>query len=240
MAVSSLSFCHSRLCENDNYLRQLKLRTAVQIDGIFVYLWMKNMPKTLCNVVVALFTLCFWISFAAASSSSQIYHRDFWYPTYHIERLNYCLIDGKTCGRKVATQYCHLMGYQEARRVKIAYNVGLTHYLATNSACKGWRCNGFKVIECINKIVHKPAAPYYYRSRKFVLPRFDHYRVAWCLEKNKKCGKPAAFSFCRRLGYMKASGFKKENAVVATRAIGSRELCFGADCSGFSEITCYR
>ena len=192
------------------------------------------------NCLTAIFSLCFWSLFATAGSVTHEYERDFWRPTYHVERLNYCLIDGKTCGINVANQYCHLMGYQDALREEIEYNVGFTHYLATNAACKGWQCNGFKLIQCMNKITHKPVAPYYNRFKKFALPRFANYRVAWCLEKNTQCGKPAAYSFCRRLGYMKVSSFKKENAVVATKTIGNQELCLGATCTGFSEIICYR
>lgn len=186
-------------------------------------------------------TLCFWgaLSMAGASQGS-IYHRDFWSPTYHIQRLNYCLIDGKICGMKVADRYCHLMGYERADREVIEYNVGFSHYLATNASCKNERCNGFKVIRCENKIIHQPAAPYYYRQQKFVVPRFNHERMDWCLERGQHCGKPVATSFCRRRGYMEARTFKKEAKLPRTKTLGSQELCMDNACDGFREVTCYR
>lgn len=177
---------------------------------------------------------------AKPNAREEIAHRDFWHPTYHIQRLNYCLLDGTTCGFKVANEYCRLMGYCGTDQAEIDYNVGLTHYLHSNATCKGWRCHGFKVIRCVNKIIHKPAAPYYYRSKRFDVPRFNHYRVDWCLEKNKGCGSKAAVSFCRRLGYMQAGGFKQQDHLPATKTLGSQELCFGGACIGFREITCYR
>ncbi len=197
------------------------------------------MFKLLCSMLLTFLTLCFTSSIVDAGSPGNS-QRDFWSPTYHIERLNYCLIDGKTCGIVVAKRYCKLMGYQDAARAVKQPNVGFTHYLATNATCKGWRCDGFKIIQCSNRITHKPAASYYYRTKKFVLPRFANYRVAWCLEKNKGCGKASALSFCRRLGYVKTHSFKQEKALPATKALGNQELCFGQGCSGFSEITCYR
>ncbi len=68
----------------------------------------------------------------------------------------------------------------------------------------------------------------------------NHYRVDWCLKQGKKCGQPAAFSFCRRLGYTKEKSFSKEVALAATKTIGTQELCFDKPCTGFKEITCYR
>ena len=200
-----------------------------------------NCQQTLYfKVFITLLVFTFSPLITATDLPNNVYHRDFWAPTYHVERLNYCLIDGKTCGKKVAARYCNLMGYQEASRATIEYNVGLTHYLHTNSACRGWRCHGFQLIECQNKIIHKPVAPYYHRLKKYVMPRMNHYRVDWCLEKGKQCGHPAAYSFCRRLGYMKDNSFSKGEAAPATKTVGTQELCFGQQCTGFKEITCFR
>lgn len=170
----------------------------------------------------------------------EVAHQDFWNPTYHIQRLNYCLIDGKTCGLPVAKCFCKLLGFYDAAEAKIANNVGYTNFLNTSASCKGWKCHGFKVIRCIHRIKHHPAASYYYRLKKFPLPRFANYRIDWCLKKNQHCGKPAANSFCKRLGYMHAQSYKKQSLVFATKTLGSQALCFGSQCTGFREIICYR
>jgi|GEM_PF-1057148 len=168
------------------------------------------------------------------------FYRNFWYPTYLIKRLDYCLMGGKICGEEVATRYCNMMGYARAGEQLIDKNVGFTNYLSTRVECKGWRCNGFKLITCVGAFVHKPEKEYYYRYKRFVLPRFDHYRVDWCYKNGHQCGQRVATSFCRRMGYLRAKNYKKQDVVPATKTLGDQALCFGPRCSGFSDITCYR
>lgn len=167
-------------------------------------------------------------------------YRDFWHPKYIGERLAYCTLDGKQCGKPVADRYCQLLGYDYSSQNVIAYNVGLTHFLSTRAECKGWKCNGFMTIGCEIGLSHTPPKSYYYREKLFVYPHFNNYRVDWCYDQHKGCGAKAANSFCSRLGYMQAKRFIKEGRVSATQSIGSQELCFGNECNGFREIVCSR
>lgn len=190
-----------------------------------------------------LFILLFFsiTCFSQANADNKLnFSRNFWSPTYNIERLSYCSFGGKECGLPVANRYCRLMGYEKATKEIIDYNVGLTNYLLSHARCKGWSCNGFMLITCTGAFHHKPPKNYYYRSQRFVFPRFGHYRIDWCYENGKGCGQQAAYSFCRRMGYKRAQHYKKEDGIGATKAIGNRRLCFGKQCSGFSAITCYR
>lgn len=184
--------------------------------------------------------LCFLLGVSTASSKSERYHRDFWYPMLHLKRLNYCLSDRVTCGKLVANRYCNLMGYARSDEELIEHNIGCSNYLESRLSCHHWKCNGFKKIRCVNKITHKPAASYYYRSKKFVLPRYNQFRIDWCLEKKKGCGHQAAYSYCRRLGYMKTIAYTKAKHVPATKTLQSQDICFGSKCNGFREIICYR
>jgi len=174
-----------------------------------------------------------------AASNVANFYRNFWYPLYHGQRLNYCTLDGK-CGVPVANTYCRMMGFDKSNKEIIDYNAGLTNYLQNKAMCKGWDCNSFMLISCVGKMVHKPPQTYYYRSHRFVVPRLAHYRVDWCYENGKGCGKRAAFSFCRRMGYANAQHFTKQEHVPATKALGNQRLCFGPICHAFAEITCYR
>lgn len=175
-----------------------------------------------------------------AKNKNQFFYRDFWYPTYLMERLDYCDVGGKTCGSAIATRYCQMMGYATASDEHIDYNVGVSHYLSSRFQCKGWRCNGFKWITCQGVLTHQPKRGYFYRLKRYVFPQFDHYRVAWCYKRSTGCGKRAAFSFCRRMGYSREASYVKQIHVAATQALGDQQLCFGPRCEGFSEITCYR
>jgi len=176
---------------------------------------------------------------ANAGSREETFYRNVWNPMFNGQRLDYCS-PGAKCGLDVASCYCKKIGYLRADQQIIDYNVGLTNHLLARTQCKGWECNGFMLIRCVGKKAHKPARSYYYRSHQYVFPHYDHYRVNWCYENGTGCGKKAAHSFCRRMGYMQAQNFKKQDNVPATKALGNQRLCFGPDCNAFSHITCYR
>lgn len=195
------------------------------------------------KLIIAL--LCCYSIISFSADQSLTYYRDFWSPRYHGELLDYCFFGKKNCGMEVANQYCKLMGYKSAKKSLLANNVGLTRYIdgcekCSNSKCKGWNCDGFKMIRCSNDVDHTPPSAYYYRERIYVLPRMDKYRVAWCYEDGKGCGKKVANSFCRRMGYSRSSAYTTDTEIHASREIGNGKLCFGDQCRGFSSITCYR
>lgn len=190
--------------------------------------------------MVFVFLLCSFSSYLNATQVQNRAFRNFWHPTYNGERLDYCTLDGKECGKIVANRYCRMLGYDYASQHVIAHNIGLTHYISSRARCKGWTCNGFMTIGCTTGLAHTPPRPYHYREKKFVDPRFNNYRVDWCYDQKHGCGSRAANSFCSRMGFMQAKHFVKETQVGATKTIGSQKLCFGTQCSAFKIIVCYR
>ena len=188
---------------------------------------------------------CFMIMIAVhdplfADNTSNRSSRTIWHPMFQSQRLDYCFLEGKGCGKPVADRYCELLGYERSNQSVIAYNVGLTHYLSSRAQCKGWRCNGFMAIGCVSGSKHRTAQPYHYTEKQFVYPRFNQFRVDWCYNQNQNCGAMAANSFCSRMGYLRAKHYEQESKVSATKAIGSQELCFGDTCKGFRQIICSR
>ncbi|STY29718.1 Uncharacterised protein [Legionella wadsworthii] len=192
------------------------------------------------NFMIIIFLFCSFSINAKVSEKNNRAFRSFWHPTYLGERLDYCTVDGKECGKAVADRYCQMLGYHYSSDNEIAYNIGLSHFISTSQSCKGWRCNGFITIVCATDLSHAPPKPYHYREKLFANPRFNDYRVDWCYEQNRGCGLQAANSFCSRMGFMQAKYFVKETQVSATKAIGSQELCFGNLCNGFQAIVCFR
>ena len=176
----------------------------------------------------------------SALAASEVYVRDFWAPRMDGQRLAYCLVDNHHCGQLVADRYCRLQGYDGSKRIIKDHNIGMAHYLDSKKDCLGWACSGFKLLQCTAQTLHQPPRAYYFRSQRFVVPRFNHFRVDWCYANGKECGARPAFSFCRRMGFRRAIDFKQESNLGATRALGNLRLCFGGDCHGFSEITCKR
>lgn len=192
------------------------------------------------NIMVLILLSCAFSSHLDAKELQNKAFRNFWHPTYLGERLDYCTVDGTECGKAVAKRYCQMLGYDYSSQNVIAYNIGLTNYLSSRAQCKGWRCNGFLTIGCATGLSHNPPKPYHYREKQFFYPRFHDYRVDWCFEKDKHCGKRVANSFCSRMGFMQAKHFVKETNVKATKTVGTQELCFGDECNAFKSITCYR
>ena len=183
---------------------------------------------------------CIILSATSVFAGIQDAYRNFWMPQYLGARLAWCALDGKQCGKPIADQYCQLMGYAHANKIIKANNVGLTNYINSHARCKGWTCDSFMTIVCSKSLKHAHPQAYHYRLKKFVYPRYAGYRVDFCLNKNKQCGKQAAWSFCRRIGFMDVQSFKEQLHIGATRTIGSQELCFGQSCKGFANIICKR
>lgn len=171
---------------------------------------------------------------------AQNNYRTFWYPMYPNGRLDYCTRDDQTCGKPVANRYCQMMGYQRADEEVIDYNVGKTYDLSSSKRCRGWHCNGFMKIRCVSSLRHQPVAEYYYREKQFDCPMFNQSRVAWCYDNSTGCGRRAAHSFCRRMGYARSTRYVIEHQVTETRALGNHRLCLGGTCDAFKRITCYR
>lgn len=184
--------------------------------------------------------LCSFSSNANTIKGQNNAFRNFWHPTYLGERLDYCTVAGKECGKKVADRYCQMLGYNYSSQNVIAHNIGLTHYLLAKEHCSGSRCNGFMTITCTKNLSHTPPKPYHYREKSFVAPRFNGYRMDWCYGLNYGCGSRVADSFCNRMGFMRAKSFIKETQVSSTKTIGNQELCFGNQCNAFKLIICYR
>lgn len=191
------------------------------------------------SLLIFLLLVSFQTQLNASDPKNKAF-RTYWNPTYLGERLDYCTLDGRFCGKEVANQYCKILGYESSSASKIAYNVGLTNFLASRAQCKGWRCNGFMMISCAIRLSHTPSSPYHYREKRYANPRYNQFRVSWCYDRNKGCGRKAANYYCNRMGYIKAKTFEKETHVSATKTIGSQHLCFGSDCVGFKSIICFR
>lgn len=193
---------------------------------------------SLFRLIIGCFLLfCFNVVFAQVVSNNAF--NNYWHPLYHGQRLGYCNLDGTVCGKPVADKYCQILGYKSSSAQVKAPNVGLTHFLDTRAECKGWQCDGFINITCVTPLSHSPAQSYYYREKSFYYPRYANYPVDWCYINSQHCGKKAAQSFCRRIGYMEAKAFFKESAIATSRTLGSEELCFG-QCQGFKKIVCSR
>lgn len=176
----------------------------------------------------------------ASASASQTIYRDFWHPRYQKMRLAYCNLDQTLCGDALATEYCKRMGYAKMEVANIAYNVGLTHFIDSKAYCHGYPCDGFQLIRCSRSLSHHAIPPYYYRWRHFPVPRLNGYRVDWCYDGTDGCGKRAAYSFCRRMGYEAVKQYAEEKNIGATRALANQKICFGQQCQGFANIDCYR
>ena len=85
-----------------------------------------------------------------AEQDDLSYYNDFWNPQYHKKLLSYCMLYSDECGDAVADKFCKILGYKSSSKSIIAHNVGLASYLDAckkcSTVCKGWNCDGFKLI----------------------------------------------------------------------------------------------
>ncbi|MBA2653614.1 MAG: hypothetical protein H0U71_00915 [Gammaproteobacteria bacterium] len=70
-------------------------------------------------------------------------------------------------------------------------------------------------------------------------PKMGNLRVDCCLKLNKECGKPAADSFCRSMGFKQSVNCKIDsNRCTPTFIIGTQTICSQPFCKGFDEVEC--
>lgn len=196
--------------------------------------------KKMKNLSVSCIILSLLLPLSSYSANNAEYYRIFWNPTVRGQLLNYCEVNKSICGKAVADRYCREMGYARSNQFVKAYNVGLTHFIEASIRCKGWECNSFKHIRCVEFIDNTPPKQWHYRFNHFVYPRVDNYRLNWCYEGEQGCGRKAAFAFCRHQGFMDVKYFKLQSHVAATKSIGNQQLCFNNNCKGFAVIDCKR
>ena len=166
-------------------------------------------------------------------------YKNFWNPQVKNLPLAACFLTKPGCGLAVANEYCKFLEYDYAKSFKITPNVGLTHFFDQTAKCQGWYCDSLSLIECVKKFP-KVNELYKYKYRNFDYPRYENHRVAWCLEKDKNCGKEVAYSFCRRMGYLNVLKFSKDSPLANTRYMANGGLCYGENCEGFKNISCLR
>ena len=87
-----------------------------------------------------------------------------------------------------------------------------------------------------------PAASASAQARNFFSPGYLGQPVAFCLDGNQECGKPAATAWCRTNGYEEALSFARRTGTEGEqlRFADSGNLCTGGDCIGFRQIRCFK
>lgn len=155
-------------------------------------------------------------------------------PRWFDDRLDWCLIPGKKCGKPAADNFCKRRRYTGARNFAQDPDIGgsePTRISGTNQVCNSPICDGFKFITC-----YAPIPP----ERVKANPVWKGYRLDSCLRWATDCGQPAADAYCRNEGYSRAFYFvlDPERGSSSTRVISSDRICTGKGCVGFQMIIC--
>ncbi len=79
-------------------------------------------------------------------------------------------------------------------------------------------------------------------ARKFYSPNYLGQPVAFCLEGERGCGKPAATVWCQRNGYETALSYARRSPAAGTelRFVDTGNICTAGKCITFSQIRCLR
>jgi hypothetical protein len=110
--------------------------------------------------------------------------------------------------------------------------------LFARSGIPGLACAGF-VLFIAAAVSTGPADA---QARNFFSPGYLGQPVAFCLDGNLECGKPAATAWCRTNGYEEALSFARRTGTVGEqlRFADSGNLCTGDNCIGFRQIRCFK
>lgn len=79
-------------------------------------------------------------------------------------------------------------------------------------------------------------------ARKFSSPDYLGQPVAFCLDGDRGCGKPAATVWCQRNGYETALSFARRSPAAGTelRFVDTGNICTSGNCITFSQIRCLK
>lgn len=62
--------------------------------------------------------------------------------------------------------------------------------------------------------------------------------LAYCEAPKTNCGAPTADQYCKSMGYLRSTAFKKAHNVGESNYIAARKTCIGWDCDSFMFIRC--
>src|SRR5437763_9560232 len=135
-------------------------------------------------------------------------------PRWKDQRLDWCFKWGTDCGQPAADHFCRRRRFSGAKDFRAEANVGRyepTRVAGTDQVCNQPWCTGFEYITCFgplpfNQVFAPPALPI----------ENPKYRLDWCLNWERDCGKPAADAFCRANGFLEAI-FYEADAGVGTQ-----------------------
>jgi hypothetical protein len=176
------------------------------------------------------------------------------------DRLDWCLVLGKECGKPVAEEFCKRRRYTGASDLRIDPRVAsvFTRTIGMNERC--WQCDGFDFITCYGPIsVSRVKANPIWCGRNHNRNDFDCQRLDACplrkvvgsraIECNTTEHQMAANAWCRALGFTWAFHYVLDPQPNRnyTRYIETDELCIPQDpnnwtpgnpCRGFQQIIC--
>jgi hypothetical protein len=75
---------------------------------------------------------------------------------------------------------------------------------------------------------------------EFPNPTINHVPIATCLERSGECGKPAADSFCRAIGFLRATHFFEAPGTGSIVHFGDGTNCTGEQCRVLKGVICSR
>ena len=166
-------------------------------------------------------------------------------PRWMDQRLDWCFVWGKDCGQPAADHFCRRRRFSGAKDFRAEPNVGTyepTRLAGSNQVCNQPFCTGFEYITCFGPLPTDQvfAPPVWSKSGVTDCDNEKCYRLDWCLNWEKDCGKPAADAFCRANGFPESLFYLADPGVGTqpTMLIGTGQICNAPFCTAFQMITC--
>jgi uncharacterized C2H2 Zn-finger protein len=166
-------------------------------------------------------------------NSATANQRTFTNPRVQGHIVDNCKTWATNCDGGGAQLFCQSKGYNRA--VNWQHNrPGSTYVMGSKQVCRGNFCVGYSSITCRDDNVPTPPVA---GKTTFKNPRVNGHIVDNCKTWATNCGGGGAQLFCQSKGYNRAVNWQ-HNRPGTTYVMGSKQVCRGDFCVGYSSITC--
>jgi hypothetical protein len=151
-------------------------------------------------------------------------------------RVDWCLNWGNNCGKPAAEAFCQARGFRQALSFQSQRMGGPTWVAGDRKICLHPVCTALVNVTCEGEADARSFA----MVQDFPDPTINHVPIATCLAHAHECGKPAADSFCRAVGFLRATHFQESAPSGPIVHFGDATNCSGEHCRALKNVICSR
>jgi hypothetical protein len=151
-------------------------------------------------------------------------------------RVDWCLNWATNCGKPAADAFCDARGFKQAVSFQSEITGGPTWVAGDRKICLHPACGALAAVACEGEADRKS----FTLVDEFPTLTINHVPIATCLQPSRECGKPAADSVCRAIGFTRATHFSEAPGGGPIVHFGDGTPCTGEKCRVLAGVICSR